>query len=60
MPAQHHVLDHSLFAGAYKTGGYLSSADSCTLNAVHRLTELTIQNCIVENIAGLDSMIESL
>lgn len=33
IPAQYNVMFNSIFAGAYKTGGDLSSAASCTLNA---------------------------
>ena len=53
IPAQYNVMFNSIFAGAYKTGGDLSSAASCTLNAVNSLTGLNIQNFIVVDFAGL-------
>ena len=51
---------NSIFAGAYKTGGDLSPAASCTLNAVNSLTGLNIQNFIVVDFAGLVKMIDSV
>lgn len=60
IPAQYNVMFNSIFAGAYKTGGNLSSAASCTLNAVNSLTGLNIQNFIVVDFAGLVKMIDSV
>ena len=60
IPAQYNVMFNSIFAGAYKTGGDLSSAASCTLNAVNSLTGLNIQNFIVVDFAGLVKMIDSV
>ena len=58
--AQYNVMFNSIFAGAYRTGGDLASAASCTLNAVNSLTGLSIQNFIVVDFAGLVKMIDAV
>ena len=60
MGAQYNVMFNSVFASAYRMGGDLASAASCTLNAVNSLTGLDIQNFIVVDFNGLKSMIDAI
>nr|WP_253902254.1 LCP family protein [Bifidobacterium sp. DSM 109963] len=60
MSAQYNVMFNSIFANAYQLGGDLSSAASCTVNAVNSLTGLDIQNFIVVDFGGLQSMIDAI
>lgn len=60
IPAQYGVQFNSIFANAYSVGGDLSSAASCTVNAVNALTGLHISNFIVVDFNGLSKMIDSI
>ena len=60
IPAQSGVMFNSIFAQAYAQGGDLSSAASCTLNAVNALTGMDIQNFVVVDFNGLKSMIDAI
>ncbi|MBT1180514.1 LCP family protein [Bifidobacterium sp. CP2] len=58
--AQYDVMFNSIFATAYQRAGNLSSAASCTMNAVNSLTGLDIQNFIVVDFNGLKTMIDAV
>lgn len=60
IPAAQRVMFNSIFAKGYNTGGDLTSAVSCTVNAVSVLTGLNIDQFIVADFAGLKSMIDAL
>lgn len=58
--ARNNVMFNSIFATAYQFGGDVSSAASCTINAVNALTGLEISQFIVVDFAGLSNMISAL
>lgn len=60
IPAQYDVMFNSIFSTAYAVGGNLSSAASCTVQAVNSLTGLDISNFIVVDFQGLYDMIDAL
>lgn len=60
IPAQSNIMFNSIFAQAYRYGGDLASAASCTLNAVNSITGLSLQEFIVADFAGLSSMIDAI
>ena len=60
LPAQNNVMFNSIFANAYAKGGDISSAASCTMNAVNHLTGLKIKQFIVVDFSGLSTMINAL
>lgn len=60
IPAQYNVMFNSIFSTAYDVGGDLSSAASCTVNAVNSLTGLDIQNFIIVDFQGLNNMIDAI
>lgn len=60
IPAQQGVMFNSIFSTAYREGGNLSSAASCTVQAVDSLTGLHIKNFIVVDFQGLYKMINAL
>ena len=60
LPARNNVMFNSIFANAYAKGGDISSAASCTMNAVNHLTGLKIKQFIVVDFSGLSTMINAL
>lgn len=60
VPAQYGIMFNTIFSTAYQEGGDLSSAASCTVNAVNALTGLHISNFIVVDFKGLTDMIDAL
>lgn len=60
IPAQYDIMFNSVFSTAYSVGGNLSSAASCTVQAVNSLTGLHISNFIVVDFQGLYDMIDAL
>ncbi|MEE1296466.1 MAG: LCP family protein [Bifidobacterium sp.] len=60
IPAQYGVMFNSIFSTAYREGGNLSSAASCTVSAVNSLTGMHISNFIVVDFKGLADMIDAL
>lgn len=60
VPARHKVMFNSIFATGWNTGGDLSSAASCTMNAVNALTGLKLEHFIVVDFQGLQGMINAI
>ncbi len=60
IPAQYGVMFNSVFSTAYREGGNLASAASCTVNAVNSLTGLHIHNFVVVDFQGLFDMIDAI
>ena len=60
VPARYQVMFNSIFATGWRAGGDLSSAASCTLTAVNKLTGLNISNFIVADFEGLKNMIDAI
>jgi LCP family protein required for cell wall assembly len=60
VPARHNVMFNSIFATGWNVGGNLSSAASCTMNAVNALTGLKLEHFIVVDFQGLQGMINAI
>ncbi|MCH4209163.1 LCP family protein [Bifidobacterium sp.] len=60
IPAQYNTMFNSIFSSAWNRGDGLSSAASCTLNAVNALTGLDLQQFIVVDFEGLKGMIDAV
>lgn len=60
IPAQYGVMFNSVFSTAYREGGDLSTAASCTVTAVNSLTGMHITNFIVVDFKGLADMIDAI
>lgn len=60
IPAQYGVMFNSVFSTAWREGGDLSTAASCTVTAVNALTGMHITNFIVVDFKGLADMIDAI
>ncbi|RSX49621.1 LCP family protein [Bifidobacterium castoris] len=60
IPAQYGVMFNSVFSTAYREGGDLSTAASCTVTAVNALTGMHITNFVVVDFKGLADMIDAI
>ncbi|WP_418214994.1 LCP family protein [Bifidobacterium choerinum] len=60
IPAQYGVMFNSVFSTAYREGGDLSTAASCTVTAVNALTGMHITNFVVVDFKGLSGMIDAI
>ena len=60
IPAQSNIMFNSIFATAYTKANNVSSAASCTMNAVNSLTGLDISQFIVVDFSGMSTMINAL
>lgn len=59
IPAQHHVMFNSIFSGGYSSNG-ITGAATCTMSAVKHLTGVDINQFVVVDFAGMESMINAI